>query len=108
MGAKSKVHIKGRLLQLLAERSRWDYELAARIAEEYPEARGEYWADTVRLNLADLHSGGLIYHEDETIDPTKSYGREKILFRFTLSEFGRQRLRESGLLVHAAASEQTR
>lgn len=97
MAATPKVHIKGRLLQLLDEGPKWDYELAARISEEYAEAQGEYWADTIRLNLADLHSGGLIYHQDETVDPSKSFGQEKILFQFSLSDFGRQRMRESGL-----------
>ena len=94
-----QVHIKGRLLQLLEEGPRWDYELAERIAEEYSEARGQYWADTVRLNLADLHSGGPVMAEDEAVDPSKTFGREKVLFRFALSEFGRQRMQESGLLT---------
>ena len=93
-----QVPIKGRLLQLLDEGPQWDYELAQRIADEYPEAQGQYWADTVRLNLADLHSGGLVLQEEDAVDPSKTYGREKVLFRFALSEFGRQRMAETGLL----------
>ena len=94
-----RVHIKGRLLQLLAEHGpMWDWELAERIAREYEEAQGAYWADTVRLNLADLHSGGLVYHEEDAVDPAKTFGREKVLFRVALTDFGRQRMRETGLL----------
>ncbi len=96
-----QVHIKGRLLQLLDEGPHWDYELAQRIADEYPEAQGQYWADTVRLNLADLHSGGLVVQQEDAVDPSKTYGREKVLFRFALSEFGRQRMQETGLLETA-------
>ncbi|MDP9400893.1 MAG: hypothetical protein M3P39_08130 [Actinomycetota bacterium] len=94
----SQVPIKARLLQLLDEGPQWDYELAQRIAQEYPEAQGQYWADTVRLNLADLHSGGLVMQEEDAVDPSKTFGREKVLFRFALSEFGRQRMLETGLL----------
>ena len=104
MGTMQQVHIKGRLLQLLAEEPRWDHELAAQVAEEYPEAQGQYWADTVRLNLADLHSGGLIYHVEEAVDPSKTYGQEKLLCRFALSDFGRRRAVESGLLAGTATT----
>ena len=93
-----QVPIKARLLQLLDEGPQWDYELAQRIAQEYPEAQGQYWADTVRLNLADLHSGGLVLQEEDDVDPSKTFGREKVLFRFALSEFGRQRMAETGLV----------
>jgi hypothetical protein len=103
-----QVHIKGRLLQLLTEGPMWDHELAAQIAREYPEAQGEYWADTVRLNLADLHSGGLVYHDDESVDPAKSYGVDKILFRFGLSDFGRERMRQMGLLPEHGMREARR
>ncbi len=94
----NQMHIKGRLVQLLEERPAWDYELAERIAAEYPEAQGEYWSNTIRLNLADLHSGGLVYHEDDAVDPDKTYGVEKVLFKFALSDFGRERMQQTGLL----------
>jgi hypothetical protein len=97
MAGAQKVHIKGRLLQLLEDGPQWDHELAARIAEEYPEAQGEYWANTVRLNLADLLSGGLVYEVGQDVDPRRTYGEEKILMRLALSDFGRRRMRESGL-----------
>jgi hypothetical protein len=93
-----KLPIKGRLLQLLQERGpQWDYELAGGIAREYAEVDGQYWYDTIRLSLADLFSSGLITEVEEALDPSKSYGVEKILFRFELTDFGRQRMRDTGL-----------
>jgi hypothetical protein len=94
------VHIKGRLLQLLEQGGpQWDYELAAKIASEYDEVDGQYWYDTIRLNLADLFSSGLITEVEEALDPSKSYGVEKILFKFALTEFGRERMGDTGLVV---------
>jgi hypothetical protein len=98
-----KVHIKGRLLQLLEQGGpQWDYEVAAKIASEYDEVEGQYWYDTIRLNLADLFSSGLITEVEETLDPSKSYGVEKVLFRFELTDFGRERMRDTGLSTTTA------
>ena len=95
----AQLHIKGRLLQLLAEGGpQWDYELADRIAAEYPEAKGEYWHDTVRLTLADLYSSGLIASTEEKLEPERTYGRDKLLFRFAVTEFGRDRMQQTELL----------
>jgi hypothetical protein len=95
-----KVHIKGRLLQLLEQGGpQWDYELAAKIASEYDEVDGQYWYDTIRLNLADLFSSGLVTEVEQALDPSKSFGVEKILFKFALTEFGRERMGDTGLVV---------
>ncbi len=97
------LHIKGRILQLLAERGpMWDYEIFETLAAEYPEVEGEYWYDTIRLKLADLYSSGITTEVDEALDPDKSFGNEKILFRFDLTEFGRERMRHTGLLPEQA------
>jgi hypothetical protein len=99
------VHIKGRILQLLDERGPlWDYELFAALASEYPEVQGEYWYDTIRLKLADLYSSGLTTSVEEALDPEKSFGSEKILFRFALTDFGLERMRHTGLLQEGAAA----
>ncbi|HLE99739.1 MAG TPA: hypothetical protein VI540_07550 [Gaiellaceae bacterium] len=99
----SQIHVKGRLLQILAESgAQWDYELFERIAREYAEVEGEYWYDTIRLNLADLYSSGLITEVDEALDPSKSFGREKILLRFEVTSFGRERMAQSDLAGVAA------
>jgi hypothetical protein len=93
------VHIKGRILQLLEERGPlWDHELFAALASEFPEVDGEYWYDTIRLKLADLYSSGLTTSVEETLDAQKSFGNEKILFRFAVTDFGRERMQHTGLL----------
>ena len=93
------LHIKGRILQLLEEHGpQWDYELFEKIAAEYPEVEGEYWYDTIRLELADLYSSGITAQVEEALDPSKSFGNEKILFKFGLTDFGRERMRHTGLL----------
>jgi hypothetical protein len=95
----AELHIKGRILQLLEERGPlWDYEIFEALAAEYPEVEGQYWYDTIRLKLADLYSSGITTEVDEALDPDKSFGNEKILFRFDLTEFGRDRMRHTGLL----------
>jgi len=93
-----QLHIKGRILQLLEERGPlWDYEVFELVATEYSEVEGQYWYDTLRLVLADLYSSGLTKSIEETLDPGKSFGVEKILFRFELTAFGRERMRHTGL-----------
>jgi len=92
--------MKGRLLQILqTEGAKWDYELAELLNAEYGGLEGEYWYGNNRVTLADLYSGGLIDAIEETIDPSKSFGKEKILLKYSLTEFGRQRMSDTGLLV---------
>ncbi len=95
-------HIKGRILQILHEQGElWDYEVFERIAAEYPEVQGEYWYGTIRLNLADLFSSGLTRETDQAVDPARSYGQEKILLKFAVTNFGVERMRETGILEGA-------
>lgn len=92
-----ELHIKGYMLQLLARTgAMWDYEVAEGVMTAYGLS-GDYWYGTVRLTLTDLYSGGLIEELEATIDPTKSLGEEKILFRYQLNDFGRERMAQSGL-----------
>lgn len=94
----AKLHIKGRILQLFEERGPlWDYEVFELLTAEYPEVEGQYWYDTIRLKLADLFSSGLTRSVEEALNPTRSFGVEKILFRFELTGFGRERMRHTGL-----------
>lgn len=94
----SKLHMKAYMLRLLQERGEmWDYDLANEVMREY-ELSGDYWYGTVRLTLTDLFSGGLVNEVETTVDPEKSFGREKVLFRFALTEFGLERMQQTGLL----------
>lgn len=94
----SELHMKGYMLRLLATGgARWDYEIADDVMSAYGLS-GDYWYGTVRLTLTDLFSGGLLDEIETTIDPEKSFGEEKLLFKFGLNDFGRDRMRQSGLL----------
>lgn len=98
------LHFKGYMLTLLAERGQlWDHEIAEAVMRDYALS-GDYWYGTVRLLLTDLYSGGLIDEVDTTVDPSKSFGKEKVLFRFALNDFGRERMAQSGLATTGAGS----
>jgi hypothetical protein len=93
-----RLHIKGTMLQLLHERgAMWDHEIADHVMTAYG-LRGDYWYGTVRLNLTDLFSCGLLDEIATTVDSSKSGGQKKVLFKFAVNEFGRQRMAQSGLL----------
>lgn len=92
------LHIKGYMLQLLARNgAMWDYAVAEDVMSTYGLS-GDYWYGTVRLTLTDLYAGGLLEELEATIDPDKSLGEEKILFRYQLNEFGQERMQQSGLM----------
>ncbi|MDN5857186.1 MAG: hypothetical protein L0H84_01060 [Pseudonocardia sp.] len=94
----STMHIKGHMLQTLAKsEAMWDYEIAEDVMGEYGLS-GAYWYGTVRLTIADLYSGGLLDEVETTIDPAKSLGEEKLLTKYRLNDFGRTRMRQSGLM----------
>jgi hypothetical protein len=100
----ARLHIKGRMLQLLqADGPLWDYELADRIGREYDQ-QGEYGYGNVRLTLADLSSNGLVETVQEKIDPVLSYGKEKLLLRYSVTGFGRERMADVGLMAGGAKS----
>lgn len=93
-----QVHIKGRILQLLDQSdSLWDYEICDVILREYGLG-GPYWVGTIRMTLTDLHSGGLIDYLESTVEEGRADGAERLLNRYRLNEFGRERLRQTGLM----------
>ena len=95
----SELHIKGYMLELLGGNgAMWDYDVADAVMKEYGLS-GDYWYGTVRLTLTDLFSSGLLDELETAIDPEKSGGKEKLLFKFALNDFGRERMRQSGLAV---------
>jgi hypothetical protein len=101
-----RVHMKGRLLQILAESGpKWDYEVASQLIREYGLEESAYWHGQTRLQLADLHSGGLVDIDEsqDTVDPTKTFGREKLVRVYDLTPFGRERMRMTELLPAGTA-----
>lgn len=93
-----KVHIKGRILQLLEHsETLWDHEINRVIQKEYG-LNSPYWTGTVRMTLTDLHAGGLIDHMASQIDPDSKPGAEKLMNNYRLNAFGRERMRQTGLM----------
>jgi hypothetical protein len=94
----SKLHIKGYILQTLNRRQEglWDHQIAEQVLKEYG-LRGDYWRGTVRVTLTDLHAGGLIEEIEQALDDGSHFGDGKVLFKFRLSPFGLERMRDTGL-----------
>jgi hypothetical protein len=97
------LHIKGYVLQLFAERGPlWTDEVIEAVESAYGVS-GAYWRGTVRLTLVDLYAGGLLSEQDATVDPARTQGEERVLFRYALTDFGRERMAQSGLTTTQGA-----
>jgi len=93
-----KLHQKGYLLVELSKvASMWDYELVSKSLTEY-QLSGQYWINTLRVALEELAAAGLVTRIGEQLDDGRHAGQGKVLFNYQLSEFGRTRMRDTGLL----------
>lgn len=99
-----KIHIKGRILQIIHDNTKgsndkgiWDYDIARQILKEYDLA-GDYAMGNVRVTLTDLFSGALIEAVEEKLDRGEHFGTDKILFKFALTSFGEERVRDTGII----------
>jgi hypothetical protein len=96
-----KLHQKGWLLvRLQAQGASWDSELVAATLDAYGQT-GVRAAGSVRVALHELAAGGLILRCAERL--LQDGQRERLSFRYELSEFGRQRMRDTGLWAAAGA-----
>ena len=94
----AELHIKGYILRLISQRgAMWDDEIAQDVLRYYGLS-GDYWIGTVRVTLTDLFSGGLLDEVDTTVDPERTGGEPKLLFKFAVNDFGRERMAQTGLL----------
>ncbi|MBC3190663.1 hypothetical protein H7X46_06245 [Pseudonocardia sp. C8] len=94
----AELHIKGYILQLMARNgAMWDDDIARDVLGHYGLS-GDYWYGTVRVTLTDLFSGGLLDELDTTVDPDRTGGKPKLLFKFAVNDFGRERMAQTGLL----------
>lgn len=90
-----KLHMKGYILQLLADgEALWDNDIAHRALQEYGKPEDDYWTGSIRAVLADLYSGGLVQTPEDTLDEATG----KVHFRYAITEFGRQRMADTGLI----------
>jgi len=94
------LHMKGYVLQLFVDRGPlWTDQVIDAVESEYGVS-GAYWRGTVRLTLVDLYAGGLLSEQDATVDPQRSQGEERVLFKYALTDFGRERMAQSGLATN--------
>ena len=91
-----KLHQKGFLLVALSKNNTlWDDELIVQVFIEY-NIFGDYSEKTIRIALDELSAAGLITRVEEKLEMNKQ--REKLLFRYQLSDFGKARMIDTGLL----------
>lgn len=91
-----KLHQKGFLLVELSRfDSLWDQSLINSACKEY-ELSGSYSQRALSIALDELASAGLIQRLEEKLIP--SHGKQILSFRYKLSEFGKKRMQDTGLL----------
>lgn len=91
-----KLHQKGYLLVELSQAaSLWDDTLITLALQEYGLA-GDYWEKNLRVALDELAAAGLITRLEEKLKSDK--GKSTLMFRYQLSDFGRTRMQDTGLL----------
>jgi len=92
-----KLHQKGFLLITLSKaESMWDYQLIKKAFDEYNES-GDFKEKTLRIALDELAAAGLIKRIENKIETNN--GKEKLLFKYQLSNFGISRMVDTGLLL---------
>ena len=93
-----KLHQKAFLLVEISKVSSiWDSDLIAQAMKEYGLS-GKYWINSLRVALDELAAAGLIVRVSSRIDDGKKLLPGALLFHWRLSEFGRTRMRDTGLL----------
>lgn len=91
-----KLHQKGFLLTELSKVAHmWDHQLIKNAFIEYGES-GNFREKTIRIALDELSAAGLIKRIDEKLETTD--GTVKLMFNYQLSEFGKTRMVDTGLL----------
>lgn len=76
--------------------SLWDFELIAKALVEY-KFDGLYWINHFSIALDELASAGLISRINHKLDDGSAIMAERLLFEYALSDFGRERMKDTGL-----------
>ncbi|SNT70996.1 hypothetical protein [Psychrobacter sp. LV10R520-6] len=95
----NKLHMKGRILQLIDDRQHvgiWDWQISDAVMLEYGLS-GAYWRGNTRVTLTDLFSSGIIESVEEQLDDQAYFGAGRVSFKFRLTDFGRQRMRDTAM-----------
>jgi hypothetical protein len=90
----AKLPMKSRLVQILSEQKEaWDYELITKLLAEYGKS-GDYWKWMARFWMAELSCGGIFSIVDVAADDGKRFEKGKVLYRYSLTDFGQARVNE--------------
>ena len=95
------IHMKGYILLQLndAPDGLWDYEIASQVLKDYDVDKNTvFWKGEVRATLTDMFSGALIEELEDKLDDGEHFGPERVLCKFRLTPFGRERMQETGIL----------
>lgn len=85
------------LVTLYQSRNLWDFELINLAIAEYG-LKGNYWINHFSIALDELASAGLITRIGHRLDDGEAITKDRLLFEFALSDFGKQRMFDTGLL----------
>lgn len=96
-----QIHIKGHILLQLndAPDGLWDYEIANKVLKDYDVGMNAiFWNGEIRATLTDMFSGALIEELEDKLDNGEHFGPDRLLCKFRLTSFGRERMQETGIL----------
>tara|TARA_R110002049_G_scaffold274002_1_gene451938 strand:+ start:6542 stop:6832 length:291 start_codon:yes stop_codon:yes gene_type:complete len=94
-----KIHQKGFLLvELSQHESIWDVDLISILLKEY-DLSGDYWFKSTCVTLDELASAGLIARIDSRLDEGLFASKQRVMFKYQLTDFGRARMHSTGLLT---------
>ncbi len=92
-----KLHQKGFLLVAISQSSGiWEQQLIEKVFTEYNES-GDFREKTLRIALDELAAAGLIKRIENKLETIN--GKEKLLFKYQISDFGITRMVDTGLLL---------
>jgi hypothetical protein len=92
-----KLHQKGFLLVTLSNvSSMWDDQLIENVCSEYEES-SDFIEKTLRIALDELSAAGLINRIESKLETVNS--KTQLLFNYKLSDFGKSRMVDTGLLI---------
>lgn len=99
-----RLHQKGFLLVVLSNcDNMWDDDLIEKTLNEYDEF-GDFREKTLRIALDELSAAGLIKRIESKLEMIND--KEKLLFKYQVSEFGISRMRDTRLFKPSSISNQ--
>lgn len=85
-----RLPLKSRLVMEFLDGDMWEMEAIDRLLKD-EGTDSEYWKFNARFWMIEMAGSGLLKAIDERIDD-EYYGMEKVVFRYTLTNLGRERI----------------